>query len=34
MINIARAAEYRYYSFTYYYVKAYFGCAESVCARV
>ena len=33
MINIARAAEYRYFSFTYFYGKAYFGCAESVCAR-
>ena len=29
MINIARAAEYRYFSFTYFYGKAYFGCAEN-----
>lgn len=32
MMNIARAAEYRYFSFTYYFGKAYFGLAES--ARV
>lgn len=32
MINIARAAEYRYFSFTYYFGKAYFGLAECVCA--
>jgi hypothetical protein len=32
MINITRAAEYRYFSFTYYYGKAYLGLAESVCA--
>ncbi len=32
MINIARAAEYRYFSFTYFYGKAYFGWAERVCA--
>ena len=30
MINIARNAEYRYFSFTYFYGKAYFGLAESV----
>lgn len=29
MTNIARAAEYRYFSFTYFYGKAYFGLAES-----
>lgn len=33
MMNIARAAEYRYFSFTYFFGgKAYFGLAES--ARV
>ena len=32
MTMIARAAEYRYFSFTYYFGKAYFGLAES--ARV
>ncbi len=32
MIDIARNAEYRYFSFTYFYGKAYFGLAES--ARV
>ena len=32
MNNIARAAEYRYFSFTYFFGgKAYFGLAESVC---
>jgi len=30
MINIARAAEYRYFSFTYFTGKAYLGLAESV----
>lgn len=30
----AFAAEYRYFSFTYYYGKAYFGCAENEGARV
>lgn len=30
MTNIARAAEYRYFSFAYFYGKAYFGLAESV----
>ena len=25
------AAEYRYFSFTYFYGKAYFGCAERAC---
>ena len=29
MINIARAAEYRYFSFTYFLGKAYCGLAES-----
>ena len=29
MINIARAAEYRYFSFTYFTGKAYFGLAGS-----
>ena len=30
MMNIARAAEYRYFSFTYFFGgKAYFGLAES-----
>lgn len=29
MTRIARAAEYRYVSFTYAYGKAYFGCAEA-----
>ena len=33
MTNIARSAEYRYFSFTYFYGKAYFGLAESVCGR-
>ena len=30
MANTARTAEYRYFSFTYFYGKAYFGLAESV----
>ena len=30
MANIARVAEYRYFSFTYFYGKAYFCLAESV----
>ena len=30
MKNITRAAEYRYFSFTYFFGKAYFGLAESV----
>ena len=30
MTSIARAAEYRYFSFTYFFGKAYFGCAEGV----
>ena len=30
MANIARAAEYRYFSFTYFTGKAYFGLAERV----
>ena len=29
MANIARVAEYRYFSFTYFTGKAYFGLAES-----
>ena len=29
MTHIARAAEYRYFSFTYFTGKAYFGLAES-----
>ena len=29
MTNSARAAEYRYFSFTYYFGKAYFGLAEN-----
>ena len=28
MMNMARAFEYRYFSFTYFYGKAYFGLAE------
>ena len=32
MMNMARAFEYRYFSFTYFFGKACFGCAESVCA--
>ena len=34
MTNITRSAEYRYFSFTYFYGKAYFGLAENVCDRV
>ena len=30
MTNTARTAEYRYFSFTYFYGKAYFGLADSV----
>ena len=30
MMNIARAAEYRYFSFTYFTHRAYFGLAERV----
>ena len=30
MTNTARTAEYHYFSFTYFYGKAYFGLAESV----
>ena len=30
MIHRVRAAAYRYFSFTYYFGKAYFGLAESV----
>lgn len=30
MTGIVRAAEYRYFSFTYFMGKAYFGLAESV----
>lgn len=29
MTNLSRAAEYRYFSFTYFYGKAYFDLAES-----
>ncbi len=32
MMTFAFAAEYRYFSFTYFYGKAYSGLAESVCA--
>jgi hypothetical protein len=32
MTNIARAAEYRYFSFTYFYGKAFCGLASSGCA--
>ena len=32
MTNIVRSAEYRYFSFTYFYGKAYLGLAE--CVRV
>ena len=28
MTNLTRAAEYRYFSFTYFFGKAYFGLAE------
>ena len=34
MTNITRSAEYRYFSFTYFYGKAYFGLAENVCDRI
>ena len=34
MTNIARSAEYRYFSFIYFYGKAYFGLAENVRDRV
>ena len=34
MINIARSAEYRYFSFTYFMGKAYFGLAEQMGPRV
>jgi len=34
MTNITRAAEYRYFSFTYFYGKAYFGLAENGSVRV
>ena len=34
MANITRSAEYRYFSFTYFYGKAYFGLAENVRDRV
>lgn len=30
MTNVTRSAEYRYFSFTYFYGKAYLGLAESV----
>ena len=29
MTNLSRSAEYRYFSFTHYWGKAYFGLAES-----
>jgi hypothetical protein len=33
MLNITRAAEYRYFGFTYYFMgKAYSGMAERTCA--
>ena len=32
MTNITRSAEYRYFSFTYFMGKAYFGLAVNVCA--
>ena len=32
MTNRTYAFEYRYFSFTYFFGKADFGCAESVCA--
>lgn len=32
MTNITRSAEYRYFSFTYFYGKAYFGLAKSTWA--
>lgn len=31
MANIVRSAEYRYFSFTYFFGKACFGLAECVC---
>ena len=34
MANITRSAEYRYFSFTYFYGKAYFGLAENARDRV
>ena len=35
MLNITSSANYRFYfSFTYFYGKAYFGLAENVCDRV
>lgn len=32
MMNTTHAAEYRYFSFTYYFGKAFFGWANRVCA--
>ena len=32
MTNTARNFAYRYFGFTYYFGKAYFGLAENVCA--
>lgn len=32
MTNLIRSAEYRYFSFTYFFGKAYSGLAERVCA--
>ena len=34
MTNITRSAEYRYFSFTYFMGKAYFGLAEQMGTRV
>ena len=34
MTVMNRSAEYRYFSFTYFMGKAYFGLAENVCDRV
>jgi hypothetical protein len=34
MTDFARTAEYRYFSFTYFYGKAYFGLAETVGTRI
>ena len=34
MTRSARSFAYRYFSFTYFYGKAYFGLAENVCDRV
>ena len=34
MTTMPRSAEYRYFSVTYFYRKAYFGLSENVCDRV